>query len=149
MRPRDRAVLAGSAVLVLSAVAACAAAPAPTDPSIADVTYLGLPAEGGEVRPDVDPAAPGVGYARGAEPRTVNVVTVGSSSCPLTPVDYTWDEEERSITFRFGRREGTDHYPCTLDVAPTTSVVLVPQLPLDAPVTVVTKDGDVVLPVAR
>ena len=149
MRARDRAVLASAAVVVLSAVAACAAAPTPTDPSIADVTYLGLPAEGGDLRPQVDPESPGVGYARGAEPRTVNVVTVGSSSCPLTPVDYTWDEEDRSITFRFGRREGTDHYPCTLDVAPSTSVVVVPQLPHDAPVTVVTKDGDVVLPVAR
>jgi hypothetical protein len=149
MRTRDRATLASLAVVVLSATAACTSVPAPADPSIADVTYLGLPAEGGDLRPQVDPETPGIGYARGAEPRTVNVVTVGSSACPLTPVDYTWDEEERSITFRFGRREGTDHYPCTLDVAPSTSVVLVPQLPLDEPVTVVTKGGDVVLPVAR
>lgn len=76
-------------------------------------------------------------------------MTFGSSACPLTPVEYTWEEEDRSIEFRFGRREGTDQYPCTLDVVPSTSVVFVPDLPLDEPVTVVTKGGHVVLPVAR
>lgn len=49
MRSRDRATLASLAVVVLGATAACAGVPGPTDPSIADVTYVGLPAEGGEL----------------------------------------------------------------------------------------------------
>ncbi len=106
--------LVGASVLsigVAVALVACAAATDPIDPSVADRTYLGLPAEGGEVHPWSDAETPAVGYARGGEPQTVNVVTFGSSSCPLVPVDYTWDAEERALSFRLGRRAGTDERP--------------------------------------
>ncbi|PTU58044.1 hypothetical protein DBB34_01115 [Sphaerisporangium cinnabarinum] len=142
----------GTAVLsagALVALAACAGVADPIDPSVADRTYLGLPAEGGEVHPWSDADTPEVGYARGGEPQTVNVVTFGSSSCPLVPVDYTWDAEDRELSFLLGRRAGTDERPCTLDTAPSTSVVVVPGLPADEPVTVVTTGEDVVLPTGR
>ncbi|UTT57798.1 hypothetical protein [Cellulosimicrobium cellulans] len=142
----------GAAVLsvgALVALAACAGVADPIDPSVADRTYLGLPAEGGEVHPWSDVDAPEVGYARGGEPQTVNVVTFGSSSCPLVPVDYTWDAGDRELSFLLGRRAGTDERPCTLDTAPSTSVVVVPGLPADEPVTVLTAGGDVILPAGR
>ncbi|MGO1287603.1 MAG: hypothetical protein ACTMIC_03690 [Cellulosimicrobium funkei] len=146
--------LVGTSVLSIGATAALAAhatraATDPIDPSVADRTYLGLPAEGGEVHPWSDAETPAVGYARGGEPQTVNVVTFGSSSCPLVPVDYTWDAEERALSFRLGRRAGTDERPCTLDTAPSTSVVVVPGLPADESVAILTSGDDVVLPPGR
>ena len=144
--------LVGTSVLSIGATAAlvaCALPTDPIDPSAADRTYLGLPAEGGEVHPWSDADTPEVGYARGGEPQTVDVVTFGSSSRPLVPVDDTWDAEDRELSFLLGRRAGTDERPCTLDTAPSTSVVVVPGLPADEPVTVVTTGEDVVLPAGR
>ena len=151
---RTRRTRPGAAAPLLVTVAvvgltACAAVPGSVDASIADRTYLGLPAEGGEVHPWAEGDAPGVGYARGGEPETVNVVTFGSSSCPMTPVDFEWDETDRTLRFSFGRRDGTDERPCTLDTMPSTSVVVVPGLPADEPVTIRTGAEDVVLPVER
>jgi hypothetical protein len=145
-----RAVVGAAVALVAGlGLTACVADPAVHVRSVADVTYLGLPAEGGELRPAVDPEEHGVGFARGGEPQTVNVVTVGSSSCPLTPVDVEWDAAERTLAFTFGRRAATDTRPCTLDVVPSTSVVHVDGLPADEPVTVLTSTREVVLPPTR
>lgn len=141
----------GAAVALAAGIglAACVADPVVHVRSVADVTYPGLPAEGGELRPAVDPEEHGVGFARGGEPETVNVVTVGSSSCPLTPVDVEWDPAERTLAFTFGRRPATDTRPCTIDVEPSTSVVHVDGLPADEPVTVLTSTREIVLPPTR
>ncbi|MBD5784755.1 hypothetical protein IF650_01060 [Cellulosimicrobium terreum] len=137
-------------LLVTAALASCHVDPTSLDESVADVTYLGMPVGTGALRPPVDPEQHGIGYARGAEAQTVYVVTVGSRSCPLTPVDVEWDAADRTLEFRFGRRPTTDERPCTVDVVPSTSVVHVPGLPDDEPVTVRTGAGaEVVLPAAR
>ncbi|MCB7135814.1 hypothetical protein [Cellulosimicrobium marinum] len=141
-----------AAVLVTAAcgvLVGCVGGVPEHDLTIAQVTYRGMPAEGGEILPALDPDEPGIGFTRGADPQTVNVVTVGSSSCPLTPVDVEWDPRERTLAFTFGRRADREHRPCTLDVTPTTSVVHVPDLPADEPVSVVTNAGTIVLPAAR
>lgn len=150
-RRRTTRAAVGAAVTLVAVlgVTAYVADPAVHVRSVADVTYRGLPAEGGELRPAVDPEEHGVGFARGGEPETVNVVTVGSNSCPLTPVDVEWDPAERTLAFTFGRRSATDTRPCTLDVAPTTSVVHVDGLPAGEPVVVLTSTREVVLPPTR
>ena len=126
----------------------------PDETSEAPQDAADLPIEAGvngvDLPAGVDaPTSGGTGAAWTAQDGYLYVVTFGSSSCPMTPVDFEWDETDRTLRFSFGRRDGTDERPCTLDTMPSTSVVVVPGLPADEPVTIRTGAEDVVLPVER
>ena len=100
------------------------AAPAPASAvGVVESTRPGLP-EGVDA-PD--------GTERGSEvvpgpgDRRVQVVTLGSSTCPLVPRTVTWDAAAGAllVSLTDGREDGATQV-CTHDLAWTTSVVLLP-----------------------
>ncbi|ADG73442.1 conserved hypothetical protein [Cellulomonas flavigena DSM 20109] len=100
------------------------------------------------VRPGAPDGVTGedVAAVAGDDPRELQVVTFGSSTCPVVPTDVTWDAGADVLRITLS---GTDEYtrPCTMDLVPTTSVV---ELPDDAPdasgLTVDLRTGTTVVP---
>ncbi len=66
---------------------------------------------------------------RAAEPGKLLVTTFGSSTCPLLPVAATWDERRTALQITAAHDPGETPRPCTRDLAPTTSVVPIEDLP--------------------
>lgn len=83
------------------------------------------------VRPGAPDGVTGedVAVVAGDDPRELQVVTFGSSTCPVVPTDVTWDGDAGVLRITLS---GPTEYtrPCTMDLVPTTSVV---ELPADAP----------------
>ncbi|WP_066585996.1 hypothetical protein [Cellulomonas timonensis] len=88
---------------------------------------------------DVAPAA------RDASPDRLLVTTWGSSTCPQLPVSMEWDAARTVLSVRAEFDNGQPETPCTLDFVPTTSVVVVEELPATE-FTVRVNDVDTVVP---
>jgi hypothetical protein len=126
--------------------------PGATTPSLApDAGDMPLEAgaRGAGLPPGVDaPAEGGTGAAWSAEPGLLYVVTFGSSGCPLVAEpDAALQGSDVTVTFV----DVPADTACTMDYAPATSVVAVPDgVDASADVTVVLGDrGSVVVPPAR
>lgn len=100
----------------------------------------------------VSPGAPDgvtaedVAVVAGDDPRELQVVTFGSSTCPVVPTDVTWDDGASVLRITLS---GPEEYsrPCTMDLVPTTSVVTLPDDAPDASgLTVDVGDGSTVVP---
>ncbi|MDM8084818.1 hypothetical protein QUV83_08590 [Cellulomonas cellasea] len=149
-RPVWRAVVVGLALLSLAACAADTGATPdgqsstgsskPTDwvgPTAADSgVATAAPTPGPHPTPitiaesfgrnddaDVAPAA------RDANPSRLLVTTWGSSTCPDLPVSMEWDAGRTVLSVRAEFDNGRADTPCTLDYVPTTSVLVVEDLP--------------------
>lgn len=114
-----------------SSTAATTASPTPTD--------AGLPTDGGlppNIAETTSPGAPDgvetedVAVVAGEDPRTLQVVTVSSSSCPILPTDVQWDADGEVLAITLTGPDAYADAMCTMDLAPTTSVVALPD---DAP----------------
>lgn len=88
----------------------------PTLPEAVETTFPGAP-DGVETE-DVTVVA-------GSDDRHVDVVTVGSSTCPVVPTDVAWDGDAQVLRITLS---DPDAYTgmCTMDLVPTTSVVTLP-----------------------
>lgn len=87
-----------------------------------------------------------VAVVAGDSPRELQVVTFGSSTCPVVPTDVTWDADASILRITLS---GTDEYtrPCTMDLVPSTSVVTLPDDAPDASgLTVDVGEGTTVVP---
>ncbi|TQL01842.1 hypothetical protein [Cellulomonas sp. SLBN-39] len=141
-----RATTTAGAVALVLAVAGCAgsaepgagastvaasASAAPTDAGMP--TDAGLPAN---IAESVSPGAPDgvetedVAVVADEEPRMLQVVTVSSSSCPILPTDVRWDADAEVLAIMLTGPDAYADAMCTADLAPTTSVVALPD---DAP----------------
>ena len=99
-------------------------------PSVAETTFPGAP-EG------VDEGETAV--VAGDDARHLQVVTYGSSTCPVLPTDVTWDAAAGTLAITLTGPDATD--VCTMDLAPTTSVVALPDDAPDAAGLTVEVDG--------
>jgi len=103
----------------------------PAVPSVAETSFPGAPGDvtGEEVTVVAD-----------ADPRQVQVVTYGSSTCPVLPTAITWDDGTEVLSITLSGPEMYDR-PCTMDFVPTTSVVALPDDAPDAAGLTVEVDG--------
>lgn len=108
----------------------------PTVPSAAELVVPGAP----EGVTDVEDVA----VVAGDDARHLQVVTVGSSTCPLLPTDVTWDADAAVLRITLSDPDDVDG-ACTLDLVPTTSVVRLPGSAPDAPGLTVEVDGRTVV----
>ncbi|MCM0640639.1 hypothetical protein [Cellulomonas wangsupingiae] len=99
-------------------------------PSVAETTFPGAPEGVTEGETAV---------VAGDDPRHLQVVTYGSSTCPVLPTDVTWDAGAGALSITLTGPGATD--VCTMDLAPTTSVVALPDGAPDAPGLTVEVDG--------
>ncbi|WP_309133604.1 hypothetical protein [Cellulomonas sp.] len=97
------------------------ASPTPSVPSAAETFFPGAPDEVGMEE---------VAVVADEDPRRVRVVTWGSSSCPTLPDDVLWDEAAEVLRVTLTDATAYGDRACTTDMAPTTSVV---ELPDEAP----------------
>jgi len=88
-------------------------------PSVAETTFPGAPEGATEGETAV---------VAGDDARHLQVVTYGSSTCPVLPTDITWDADAQTVSITLTGPDTTD--VCTMDLVPTTSVVALPD---DAP----------------
>ena len=96
-----------------------ASATADALPSVAETTFPGAP----------DGVTEGeTAVVAGDDARHLQVVTYGSSTCPVLPTDVTWDAAGQTVAITLTGPSGDD--VCTMDFVPTTSVVALPD---DAP----------------
>lgn len=86
--------------------------------------------------------------ARDATPDRLLVTTWGSSTCPRLPVSMEWDAAHTVLSVRAEFDNGRADTPCTLDLVPTTSVLVVEGLPA-AEFTVRVNDVDTVVPAVQ
>lgn len=125
--------------------------PAPSATASADDDLDGAPTPApavATVRPGAPDGVEGeeVAVVAGESPRELQVVTFGSSTCPVVPTDVTWDADASTLRITLS---GTDEYtrPCTMDLVPTTSVVTLPDDAPDASgLTVDVGEGTTVVP---
>ncbi|MBF0689384.1 MAG: hypothetical protein IR158_16660 [Cellulomonas sp.] len=89
-------------------------------PSVAETTFPGAPGDVTEGETAV---------VAGDDARHLQVVTYGSSTCPVLPTAVTWDDSTEVLSITLSGPEMYDR-PCTMDFVPTTSVVALPD---DAP----------------
>lgn len=114
-----------------ASTAAASASAGPTDAELP--TDAGLPPNIAET---TSPGAPDgvetedVAVVAGEDPRTLQVVTVSSSSCPVLPTDVQWDVDAEVLAITLTGPDAYADAMCTADLAPTTSVVALPD---DAP----------------
>jgi len=88
-------------------------------PSVAETSFPGAP----------DGVTEGeTAVVAGDDARHLQVVTYGSSTCPVLPTDVTWDAAAQTVAITLTGPSGDD--VCTMDFVPTTSVVALPD---DAP----------------
>ena len=99
-------------------------------PSVAETTFPGAPEGVGEGETAV---------VAGDDARHLQVVTYGSSTCPVLPTDVTWDAAAGTLALTLTGPDATD--VCTMDLAPTTSVVALPDDAPDAAGLTVEVDG--------
>lgn len=103
----------------------------PGVPSVAETTFPGAP-DG--VTGEESTVLPG------DDPRQVQVVTFGSSTCPVVPTDVTWDADAAVLRVTLSDGEAYDG-ACTMDLVPSTSVVALPDDAPDAAGLTVELDG--------
>lgn len=148
-----RTGITAGAVLAVALCAGCAGTPAPgsgaletsappTSDAMATPTGQATPAPSGSPVPNVAetffPGAPDdaafdeVGVAADADPRRFQVVTWGSSTCPTLPDDVVWDEAAQLVRVTLTDATAYGDAACTADIAPTTSVVALPDEAPDA-----------------
>ncbi|QGQ20715.1 hypothetical protein GC089_17890 [Cellulomonas sp. JZ18] len=97
--------------------------PTPTVPSAAETFFPGAPeGVGGE---EVEVLAD-------EDPRRIRVVTWGSSTCPTLPDQVVWDEAAQVLRVTLTDATAYGDRACTADIAPTTSVVALPEGSPDA-----------------
>jgi len=103
----------------------------PEVPSVAETSFPGAPD---------DVTGEDTAVVAGDDDRHVQVVTFGSSTCPVLPTDVAWDDDGQVLRIELS---GPDAYsgPCTMDLAPTTSVVALPDDSPDAAGLTVEVDG--------
>lgn len=100
-------------------------------PSVAETTFPGAPE--GVTGEDVTVVA-------GDDARHVQVVTYGSSTCPVVPTDVAWDADAAVLRVTLSDGEAYDG-ACTMDLVPSTSVVALPDEAPDAVGLTVDVDG--------
>lgn len=100
-------------------------------PSVAETSFPGLP--DGVTGQEATVVA-------GDDPRTLEVVTFGSSTCPVLPTDVAWDADAQTVRITLSD-PGAYAGVCTADMAPTTSVVALPDDAPDATGLTVELDG--------
>ncbi|MBD7917437.1 hypothetical protein H9657_03970 [Cellulomonas sp. Sa3CUA2] len=100
-------------------------------PSVAETTFPGAP-DGVSGEETV--------VVVGDDARHVQVVTFGSSTCPVVPTDIAWDEAAQVLRITLSDPTAYDGV-CTMDMVPTTSVVEIPQEAPDAAGLAVELDG--------
>ncbi|MBO3089856.1 hypothetical protein [Cellulomonas dongxiuzhuiae] len=126
------------AILLAALLAGCAGSSGSTDPGEGAPTPLPATSAATDAVPSVAettfPGAPeGVAEGEtavvaGDDARHLQVVTYGSSTCPVVPTDVTWDAG--AGTLRITLTGPGALATCTMDLVPTTSVVALPD---DAP----------------
>ncbi|MBO3095625.1 hypothetical protein [Cellulomonas dongxiuzhuiae] len=107
------------------------ATPQGTVPSVAETTFPGAP-DGVTGEETV--------VVVGDDARHVQVVTFGSSTCPVVPTDIAWDDAAQVLRITLSDPSTYDGV-CTMDLVPTTSVVEIPAEAPDATGLAVELDG--------
>lgn len=136
-----RATTTAGAVALVLALAGCAGSAEPgAEASTAAASASAAPTDAGVLPPNIaettSPGAPDgvetedVAVVAGEDPRTLQVVTVSSSSCPILPTDVQWDADAEVLAITLTGPDAYADAMCTADLAPTTSVVALPD---DAP----------------
>lgn len=97
--------------------------PTPSVPSAAETFFPGAPEGVGTEEVEV---------VADEDPRRVRVVTWGSSTCPTLPDQVVWDEAAQVLRVTLTDATAYGDRACTTDVAPTTSVVALPEGSPDA-----------------
>ncbi|QCB94967.1 hypothetical protein [Cellulomonas shaoxiangyii] len=154
--------LTAAAVLALALCAGCADTPAPgsggletsaapTPDDTASPTAQGSASPGRSAIPNAAetsfPGAPQdveseeIAVAPDDDPRRFRLVTWGSSTCPTLPDEVEWDESAQVVRVTLTDATAYGDAPCTADIAPTTSVVALPDGAPDAPGLVVEVAG--------
>ncbi|UZN03913.1 hypothetical protein [Cellulomonas sp. S1-8] len=117
------------------------------DTATADPAESAAPAEIPNVAETMFPGAPdgvegdGTTVHAGDDPRQLLVVTFGSSTCPVLPTDVMWDATAEVLQIELTDNEAYADRACTMDMAPTTSVVALPDEAPDAAGLTVEVDG--------
>lgn len=119
------------AVAAFAVVAVSGACSADAPESIAETHLAGVPS---------GVLADGIFVASHEDSRRINLVTTGSSSCPVLPVRMEWNPVDDVLLIGLGNPAGRDQ-PCSADMSPTTSVLRLPSEAPDAPDVTVVIDG--------
>ncbi|MFS0703942.1 hypothetical protein AB6N23_05400 [Cellulomonas sp. 179-A 9B4 NHS] len=141
--------LATVAVVGIALCAGCADTPAPGSGALETVTASPTDASTGPTATPVESPVPNVAetffpgappdvgseeiaVTPGDDPRQLLLVTWGSSTCPTLPDDVTWDAAAEVLRVTLTDATAYGDAACTADMAPTTSVVRLPDEAPDA-----------------